>query len=355
MATMYKDDEEDTANNITMKGLQIVEENVSYVAGENGYFAHGYLSDLLSWSKTYQVDYLEMQHNISVYTNTNNPDGVAQGNRNPYIDYPELVDYVYGDKKQEGGELKSLIPSAIALDSEKDEVSHYALKEAKRDYGFGEKVQKEDYKVVAVNKNFTFDDVSANLSHSLADHTFSDSDGDKMTAKISTPINEISYQIVLNPMLTCATGELPMTKDGIDVNKADTELPVKYGDIDFLLTFSSSSSDSMYLQNDNQNGGFTIGSGPKPLTRLVIKTKLSYEMANAFYIKAQVANNSSSYKLTIKVGEETVLSDKSITNKGTYQLYGTKTYSYKTGQISFIFEGSTGLKLNSIAFNALIA
>ena len=355
MATMYKNDEEDTANNITMKGLTIVEDNVPYIQGENGYFAHGYLSDLLKWNSTYQVDYLEMQHNISVYTNTNNPDGVAQGNRNPYIDYPELVNYVYGSKKEQAGQLEDLIPSALALDSEKDEVSHYALKEAKRDYGFGEKVQQEDYKVVAVNKNYTYDEVTANLSHSLKDHTFSESDGDKITAKISTPLNEISYQIVLNPMLTCATGELPMNKDGIDASKADTELPVKYGDIDFLLTFSSSSSDNIYLQNDNQNGGFTIGSGPKPLTKLVIKTKQSYEMANVFYVKAQVANNTSSYKLTIKVGEEVVLRDKAITNKGTYQLYGTKTYSDKSGQISFIFEGSTGLKLNSIAFNALIA
>ena len=31
MATMYKDDELDTANNITMKGLRLLEEAVEYI------------------------------------------------------------------------------------------------------------------------------------------------------------------------------------------------------------------------------------------------------------------------------------------------------------------------------------
>ena len=96
MATMYKDAEKDTANNINMKGLTIVEDPVTYVAGDNCAFAIGNLSELLEWNNNVPVDYLEMQHNISVYTDKDNPDGVAQGNRNPYVDYPGLVDYVYG-------------------------------------------------------------------------------------------------------------------------------------------------------------------------------------------------------------------------------------------------------------------
>ena len=82
MATMYKDAETDTANNINMKGLTIVEDPVTYVAGNNCAFAIGNLSELLEWNRSVPVDYLEMQHNISVYTNTDNPEGVAQGNIN---------------------------------------------------------------------------------------------------------------------------------------------------------------------------------------------------------------------------------------------------------------------------------
>ena len=354
MATMYKDDEDDDANNITMKGLKIVEEDVSYTPGENGAFAIGHLSDLLNWNNNYAIDYLEMQHNVSVFTNTNNPEGVAQGNRNPYIDYPELVDYVYGDKQNTAGQLKDLTASASYLECYKDEFSHYAIKEAKRDYGYGETVNQNDYKVVSVNKNYTYRDVTGDFINSYNNQAFQESDGDSVTAKISTPSNELTYQIILNPMLECASGILPMDKTGIDASQKETELPVNYGGVDFLLTFYTSSS-SIYLKDDNKNGGFTIGSGPNSLTKLVIKTKDTYQFADAFYVKAQVANTSSTYRLTIQVGETTVLRDKSITNRGTYQCYGTKTYTPKEGQISFIFEGSTALMLNSIAFNAIIA
>ena len=43
MATMYKDDELDTANNITMKGLRLLEEAVEYIPGNAGNFAIGNL------------------------------------------------------------------------------------------------------------------------------------------------------------------------------------------------------------------------------------------------------------------------------------------------------------------------
>ena len=145
MATMYKDDELDTANGITMKGLRIVEEPVSYVAGNDCAFAIGNLTDLLEWNEDVPVDYLEMQHNLSVYTDIANPDGVAQGNRNPYVDYPGLVDYVYGSKKNQPGTLKDVMASASYLNSENHTLSHYAIKEAKREYGYGQTLMPSDY------------------------------------------------------------------------------------------------------------------------------------------------------------------------------------------------------------------
>lgn len=48
---------------------------------------------LLEWNAQDPVDAAEIQRNEDVYK--------QQGNRNPFIDYPSLVDYIWGDKKNE--------------------------------------------------------------------------------------------------------------------------------------------------------------------------------------------------------------------------------------------------------------
>lgn len=53
----------------------------------------GDLETLLQWHKDDPVDDFEMNRNNVIYT--------WQNNRNPFIDYPELVDYIWGDKQNE--------------------------------------------------------------------------------------------------------------------------------------------------------------------------------------------------------------------------------------------------------------
>lgn len=352
MATMYKEDEVDNANNILMKGLTIKEEPISYIAGNDCEFAIGHLSELLSWNN-YAVDNLEMQHNIAVYSDKNNIDGYAQGNRNPYVDYPELVEYAFGDKKDQGGKLSDLIPSAYYLESEKDEISHYAIKTAKREYSFNEKIKEEDYQIVAVNKNFTYSEVNDNITHSLSDHTFNESDGATIGATIYTPINQINYQITLDPMATCSTGILSLDKTGINTSAPNTEQNVTYGGVPFLLSFTGDGS-SISCTNIGA-GGVTLGSGTsgKQLLSLTIKTKNSYAL-DRLYIKTMVSNKASNYSLTIKVGEETVFTG-TVNDNVNWKIFGGKVNEGTVGQISFIFKGSTGLKINSIAFNDINA
>ena len=354
MATMYKDAETDTANNINMKGLTIVEDPVTYVAGNDCKFSIGNLSELLEWNDNTPVDYLEMQHNISVYTNTNNPDGVAQGNRNPYVDYPELVDYVYGSKKNQPGTLKDVVASASYLDSEDDSISHYAIKEAKREYGVGETVSASDYKVVAVKKNYTYSVVTTGITHSLSSHPFTESDGDAIEAKITTPVNEIKYQINLNPLAACSTGALPVTTTGINKKTPDVNQSVTYGNVGFLFNFSTTydavTSSGMTINNISA-GGITVGSGTRILTKLTISTQNSYTVDKLF-IKAMAGNVSSSYTLTIKVGD-TVVFTKTVNDSTTWKDFGGALNEPLTGQISFVFTGTSSLKINSIAFNAL--
>ena len=96
-----------------------------------GEFAIGNLSTLLDWNSK-EVDRQEMWHNETVYSYVHQNDGAnkgkKQGNRNPFVDYPELVDYVYGSKKDEPGNLGSIRPSAEDLYKNPKEVSNYATK-----------------------------------------------------------------------------------------------------------------------------------------------------------------------------------------------------------------------------------
>ena len=357
MATMYKDDEIDDVNNITMKGLKIVEDPVSYVSGNNCAFAIGNLSDLLEWNMDYDVDYLEMQHNLFVFKDKDNIDGYAQGNRNPYIDYPGLVDYVYGDKKDEAGNLKDVIASASYLDCENKEFSHFAIKEAKRDYGYGDTLTVTDYEIVRVLNNYDYESTVAmsSIGNTLNNHTFSENDGESITAEIVTAKNHITYQINLNPMGSCSSGILPITTTGINKKTPDKDQSVTFGNIAFYFNFSTTFSDvtttGMTINNISA-GGITIGSSNRSLTKLTLTTKESYTI-DKVYIKAMAGNASSNYSLTIKVGD-TVIASKTVNDSTGWKVFGETVEESLTGQITFIFIGSTSLKINSIAFNALI-
>jgi len=72
MATMYA--------NFTLVDLSGTEEPAVYTMGD--------LSTLLAWNTLDPVDSFEMARNDYIYS--------EQGNRNPYIDHPELVDKIWG-------------------------------------------------------------------------------------------------------------------------------------------------------------------------------------------------------------------------------------------------------------------
>ncbi len=55
----------------------------------------GILSDLLVWHKIDPVDEFEIHRNNLIYRN-------FQGNRNPFIDFPQWVDYIYGTVDEDG-------------------------------------------------------------------------------------------------------------------------------------------------------------------------------------------------------------------------------------------------------------
>lgn len=66
---------------------------VDNLANQGTAARHGKLTDLLEWNELDPVDPYEIRRNNIVYG--------YQKNRNPFVDHPELVRYIFGDKKDQ--------------------------------------------------------------------------------------------------------------------------------------------------------------------------------------------------------------------------------------------------------------
>ena len=92
-----------------------------------------------------------------------------------------------------------------------------------------------------------------------------------------------------------------------------------------------------------------MGSGTKPVTKVVITTVDSVTINKAF-IKCFASNKNSSYDLVIAVGGTALYSGK-VTNTETPVVYGGDTNTPLTGKVSYTFTGTNALNLVSLAFN----
>ena len=83
--------------------LELVQDNdilSSYTSSTAVKGKMGVLTDLLAWHHADPVDSFEIHRNNLLYTNYTN-------NRNPFIDFPEWVDYIWGTATYDGSEYKS--------------------------------------------------------------------------------------------------------------------------------------------------------------------------------------------------------------------------------------------------------
>lgn len=158
-----------------------------------GYGIHGNRDTILSWASTYKVDYLEYQHNQVVYS--------YQNNRNPFVDFPNLVDYLYGDKKNSSGTLTDLIENSsyYQLDMENDETMNIAIEGVKYQYQVGEQYSLFDINsIYEVKKNLSTlkienrNDVTSSI---VDNYTFTTNDIGKKLVTVNYQNFSTSYYI----------------------------------------------------------------------------------------------------------------------------------------------------------------
>lgn len=295
MTIMYNEDVYDTANEKTLKALSVKEDYVTYVSSNYTEFAIGNLSDLLEWaSLEYQghvVNLQEYLHNESVYSYLYK--GTAQGNRNPLVDYPELIDYLYGDKKDQSGELKYLKPTYVDLGLGTSDPYYYAVDEYPLTYYVGDTFKYSDISLLLIDKTLTSTSVNNFTINEFANgYTFTTAG--TYTCTIDTDINDIVFTIEVkeNPIFSSdyyhkITGYSKgsdlfdyKTSSNQDIEVSlDNENTNVNGSISWIFNW-----DAGGISANSASLGLQIGSTASPTNTLTIKTKDSVSFNNSTLI-----------------------------------------------------------------------
>ncbi len=356
MATMHKEDEQDTVNGKLMKGLTVVENYVDYDSS-NCQFAHGNLSTLLNWNNSFAPDRLEMQHNVSVQKHVYSVLNKAQGNRNPYVDYPGLVDYAFGSKVNEAGRLENIKPAAIDLDANSSEHRYYTLESAKDKYSVGTSFSHDDVVIIDVAKDFNETVYTGSWTSTLDNHTFAATDGDSLTNTITIGTQTLKYDVAIEGMTVCNFyHEMKWTGSAITngLVKAPGTNNYTWEGKSFSATITS---DGTKIGGSNKStGGCIIGSGTSgsQLRSFTITSTNSYSI-NQFYVSLCPNNtNSTNIKLNLYVGDTKVYSFSCPYNSNkTPVIYGGDIDSSLNGTIKVEVTGQTSILFEAFAFNVV--
>lgn len=312
MATMYSEDEYDESGVLLYKGLKVQEDYVDYAQGSYDAYAIGNLSDLLDWSKT-AVDYLEYQHNESVYsyvpgTHNDVSKNTAQGNRNPYVDFPGLVEYAFGDKKNTAGSLSDLLSSYEALKIGKPEKNIRTIISAKRVYNVGDAFSKADVVIgkydadmaISNDSNFTIKDVTdGEVLNTIGTRTVTiDTENNQLTytfeIKEDDPFVSSTYTYTL--IGKSSGGDLVSIADNPGV---DNE--VTLNGVTWIFRYEKGA-----IKNRDKTKGVAFGTGSVPVESLTIRSKDSFSFAGkslveSIYLKGS-AGSGCSYTCAMYVG-----------------------------------------------------
>jgi len=319
MATMYGD---------ATYGLYLREETCG-----TGDKCHGNLSDLLNWNDN-EVTLGEYKHNDTIYTK-------YQHNRNPFIDYPELVDYVYGDKKGQPGELKYIEPTYLKLDLGKKELSHYAIKEAKITYNLGDSFNKTDVSMNEVLKDFSYGNPITSFISNINDGFVFNEKG-KKDITISYNGQNITYPInvIYDPISKLDFRYKFVSSDFSKTNETDNQTNnVTFNSVLFKETRASLEGSKKVSSQGEK--GIQLGTGTYPIEKLTLESvnDFSFNEKNkitSIYFEGNIASGKTAdiefYVDNTKVGDTQTLTYATIG----HNTYGVTLDNPKQGKVKII-------------------
>lgn len=323
---------------------------------------HGNRDIIVSWAQEYLVDYHEYQHNVVVQS--------YQGNRNPYIDFPGLVDYVYGDKQNQSGTLLDVYDSSayVELSLGEHEYKNLAISNVKYTYEVGEKFTNSDIgKAYIVYTDLTKSEVdTSTLDYSINDYTFKDSDIGTKTVRVSDGKTNIEYTIQIiaaNDMDECQYYHSFLKEDGSGANSTPYGVvsaengpqTINSSGIDLIYTVANGKRGNGTKEKGVCFGGSLTSTTNKPVGTLTIETKdaisfNSQTKVSAIYVEACNANNGS-FTLSVYIGDTLVGSYDSSSTSST--LFEFKLDSALEGKLKIEFTNvnKAAVYIKSIAVN----
>lgn len=310
---------------------------------------HGNSSSIIDWALSFDVDEHEYQHNDVVY-------GI-QYNRNPYIDFPALVDFVYGSKKDEPGSIEDIIATSTQDKLNTDEAiyKNIALEGVQYTYEIGDKFSIDDIKhIYTTYTDFSYievEDRSKITSNVEENYEFNQIGTYDIT--LSDGTTNVTYQIDVvdkDPTLDCDVS-FSSYVDGKNVGKTifnglTSSNPLTNVNLGGIYYNASINAGKMGTSSSSK--GVAFGSTTVPVETLTLETMETVERTiSKIYINASMSSSKTAL-LSIYIGDKLV---GNATLDSSPHLYEFENISSYEGKLKIEFTSVNGtLYLMQIAF-----
>ena len=310
---------------------------------------HGNSSSIIDWALSFDVDEHEYQHNDVVY-------GI-QYNRNPYIDFPVLVDFVYGSKKDEPGSIEDIIATSTQdkLNNDESIYKNIALEGVQYTYEIGDSFSIYDIDhIYTTYTDFSYIEVeerSKIISNVEENYEFNQIGTFDIT--LSDGTTNVTYQIDVvdkDPTLDCDVS-FKSYVDGKNVGEAifsglTSSKPLN--NVNLGGIYYNASINVGKMGQSSSSKGVAFGSNTTPVEKLTLETMETVERTiSKIYINASMSSSKTAL-LSIYIGDKLV--GNAILDSSPH-LYEFENISSYEGKLKIEFTSINGtLYLMQIAF-----
>lgn len=358
MAVMYGNDSwvENTDGNghelsVGLKLIRKGQGQCTLHQSASGNKCHSNLDDLVDWNSKFWPDRLEYQHNTYVQG--------LQNNRNPFADFPELADYVFGEKRTEPGKLENLHNIYDILNLGSSDIANISIKNVKYNYDGGDIFEKESaFEVYETTNSFTTTKCEDyEVSGINIDEPLSSTDNGK-TITISKGEAKASYKVyIASEEWNNVNYTILPTSTSLKGFKAGEDASITGRGITWNFSTTGAKTVSA-LDLNCQDIGVGIGSSSSPAGTLTIESAdtICFDgdyVVKKIFIEANSANKwNGGFDLEIRLDNSVVYSDSvSYTSIADLKTSGISLSPLKqsTGKVKITFSGvNTKLNLGRI-------